>query len=158
MRLIAPKCVRPLVKRQKNDATDAEAIVVAARQLEMRFVSPKSEEQQTRAAIFLSRERLVRQPIELLNALRGLLNEYGLVFPIGMAQVKRLEAHITSSHMGLPHLVIWERQDLPRQIAKQTACIEVKTKLLVTIAANSATARRLQTMPGVGPMTAHSLR
>jgi hypothetical protein len=68
VRLIAPQYVKPFVKRQKNDATDAEAIVVAARQPEMRFVSPKSEEQQARAAIFRARERLVRQRTELMNA------------------------------------------------------------------------------------------
>jgi transposase len=51
VKLIAPQYVRPFVKRQKNDAADAEAIVIAARQPEMRFVVPKSEDQQTRAAV-----------------------------------------------------------------------------------------------------------
>jgi transposase len=60
VKLIAPQYVRPFVKRQKNDAADAEAIVIAARQPEMRFVVPKSEDQQTRAALFRCRERLVR--------------------------------------------------------------------------------------------------
>ena len=91
VRLIAPQYVKPFVKRQKNDATDAEAIVVAARQPEMRFVSPRSEEQQARAAIFRARERLVRQRTELMNALRGLLYEYGAVFPIGLSQAKRMK-------------------------------------------------------------------
>jgi len=68
VRLIAPQYVKPFVKRQKNDATDAEAIVVAARQPEMRFVSPKSEEQQAQAALFRPRERLVRQRAELMTA------------------------------------------------------------------------------------------
>ena len=54
----------------------------------MRFVSPKSEEQQARAAIFRARERLVRQRTELMNALRGLLYEYGAVFPVGLSQTK----------------------------------------------------------------------
>ena len=92
-----------LLKRQKNDATDAEAIVVAARQPEMRFVSPKSEEQQARAAIFRSRERLVRQRTELMNALRGLLYEYGAVFPVGLNQTKRIEAYICGSDAELPY-------------------------------------------------------
>ncbi|MCP1838905.1 transposase [Bradyrhizobium sp. USDA 4524] len=61
VRLIAPQYVKPFVKRQKNDAADAEAIVIAAQRPEMRFVEPKSEEQQARAMLFRSRQRLVRQ-------------------------------------------------------------------------------------------------
>ena len=146
--------MKPFVKRQKNDATDAEAIVVAARQPEMRFVSPKSEEQQARAAIFRARERLVRQRTELMNALRGLLYEYGAVFPIGLSQAKRIEAYVGSSDADLPALVVAECHDLLMQISEQTARIETKTKVLARVAASSETARRLQTMPGVGPMTA----
>ncbi|MFG6083661.1 IS110 family transposase [Paracoccus litorisediminis] len=89
-KLIAPQYVRPFVKRQKNDAADAEAIVIAARQPEMRFVSPKSEDQQARAAVFRGRERLVRQRTELMNALRANFYEYGVVFPIGMNQTQRM--------------------------------------------------------------------
>lgn len=154
VRLIAPQYVKPFVKRQKNDATDAEAIVVAARQPEMRFVSPKSEEQQARAAIFRARERLVRQRTELMNALRGLLYEYGAVFPVGLHQTKRIEVYIRGSDAELPALVVAECQDLLLQISEQTARIETKTKVLARVVASSETARRLQTMPGVGPMTA----
>lgn len=71
VKLIAPQYVRPFVKRQKNDAADAEAIVVAARQPEMRFVEPKTIEQQSRAAIFRSRERLVIQRTADVNAFRS---------------------------------------------------------------------------------------
>ena len=154
VRLIAPQYVKPFVKRQKNDATDAEAIVVAARQPEMRFVSSKSEEQQARAAIFRARERLVRQRTELMNALRGLLYEYGAVFPVGLNQTKRIEAYVGSSDADLPALVVAECHDLLMQISEQTTRIETKTKVLARVAASSETARRLQTMPGVGPMTA----
>lgn len=154
VRLIAPQYVKPFVKRQKNDATDAEAIVVAARQPEMRFVSPKSEEQQARAAIFRARERLVRQRTELMNALRGLLYEFGAVFPVGLTQTKRIEAYIDSADAELPALVVAECQDLLLQISEQTVRIETKTKVLARVVASSETARRLQTMPGVGPMTA----
>src|SRR3546814_2262187 len=70
VKLIAPQYVRPFVKRQKNDAADAEAIVIAAQRPEMRFVELKSEEQQSRAVLFRSRERLVHQRTELVNALK----------------------------------------------------------------------------------------
>ena len=62
VRLIAPQYVRPFVKRQKNDAADAEAIVIAAQRPEMRFVEPKSEDQQACAVLFRARERLLHQP------------------------------------------------------------------------------------------------
>ncbi|GAL98498.1 hypothetical protein ATR1_267c0001, partial [Acetobacter tropicalis] len=57
----APQYVKPFVKRQKNDAADAEAIVIAARQPEMRFVEPRTQAQQARSVLFRSRERLVHQ-------------------------------------------------------------------------------------------------
>lgn len=60
MKLIAAQYVKPFVKRQKNDAADAEAIGIAAQRPEMRFIEPKSEEQQSRAILFCARERLVR--------------------------------------------------------------------------------------------------
>ena len=92
VKLIAPQYVKPLLKRQKNDAADAEAIVIAAQRPEMRFVEPKTEDQQARAVLFRARERFVRQRTELVNALRAVMNEYGYVFPLGIANVKRIEA------------------------------------------------------------------
>lgn len=73
VKLIAPQYVRPFVKRQKNDAADAEAMVIAARQPEMRFVATKTAEQQAKAVIFRRRERLIHQRTELVNALRAVL-------------------------------------------------------------------------------------
>ena len=83
VRLIAPQYVRPFVKRQKNDAADAEAIVIAAQRPEMRFVQPKSEDQQACAVLFRARERLLHQRTELVNALRSVLYEYGQNFVCG---------------------------------------------------------------------------
>lgn len=77
VKLIAPQYVRPFVKRQKNDAADAEAIAIAARQPEMRFTAPKTSEQQAKAVLFRGRERLVNQRTEQVNALRAVLYEYG---------------------------------------------------------------------------------
>lgn len=92
VRLIAPQYARPFVKRQKNDMTDAEAIVIAARQPEMRFVAPKTAEQQSRTAVFRNRERLVHQRTEDVNALRALLYEHGHVFPIGIRFLDHMRA------------------------------------------------------------------
>jgi transposase len=153
-RLIAPQYVRPFVKRQKNDAADAEAIVIAARQPEMRFVAPKTAEQQAKGVLFRSRERLVHQRTELVNALRAVLYEYGRVFPVGLAHLKRIEAVVEDPGCNLPALIIAECRDLLAQIAEKTERIDAKTRALRALAAQTDMARRLQTMPGVGPLTA----
>jgi transposase len=112
VRLIAPQYIRPFVKRQKNDAADAEAIVIAARQPEMRFVLPKTADQQARAVLFRARERIVRQRTELVNALRAVLYEYGQAIPQGIAHIQRIEAIVERAEIDLPELVREECRDL----------------------------------------------
>lgn len=153
-RLIAPQYVRPFVKRQKNDAADAEAIVIAAQRPEMRFVEPKTEAQQARAVLFRARERLVHQRTEFVNALRGILYEFGHIVPQGIGQMKRIEAILDAEHSDLPVLVRGECRDLLAQIAEKTERIDARTRTAKELAAQADTARRLQTMPGVGPLTA----
>jgi len=154
VRLIAPQYVKPFVKRQKNDATDAEAIVIAAQRPEMRFVVPKTEEQQARAVIFRARERLVHQRTELVNALRAVMYEYGHIVPQGIGNIKRIEAILNEPGSDLPELVREECHDLLQQIAEKTARIAAKTTKVTELTAAAQVPRRLQTMPGVGPLTA----
>jgi transposase len=154
VKLIAPQYARPFVKRQKNDAADAEAIVIAARQPEMRFVAPKTVEQQSRAAVFRGRERLVHQRTADVNALRALLHEHGHVFPTGIRHLDRMRALVEDEASDLPALIREECQDMLVQIAEKTARITERTTKLKALAARSDRARRLQTMPGVGPLTA----
>ena len=78
VRLIPPAYVKPFVKRQKNDAIDAEAICEAAQRPNMRFVAVKSEQQQAVSLVFRTRDLLVRQRTQLINAIRGHLTEFGL--------------------------------------------------------------------------------
>lgn len=154
VKLIAPQYVRPFVKRQKNDAADAEAIVIAARQPEMRFVVPKSEEQQARAVLFRCRDRLVHQRTELVNALRATLYEFGLIVPKGIAHLKRMEEFVEDESVSLPTIVRKECRDLLEQIDEQSARIMEKTRAMVGLSEESGVAQRLETMPGVGPLTA----
>lgn len=128
--------------------------MIAARQPEMRFVAPKTAEQQAKAVVFRGRERLVHQRTELVNALRAVLYEYGHVFPVGFCHVKRIAAVVEDADGDLPALVIAECQDLLAQIAEKTDRIEAKTKTLKALAAETDTTRRVQTKPGVGPLTA----
>ena len=153
VRLIAPIYVKPLVKRQKNDAADAEAIVEAVQRPEMRFVEPKSVDQQARALPFRTQEQLVHQRTELMNALRSYLYEYGHVLPIGIASLRRIEAIVEATDNDLPELVRDICRDLLQQIAEKTARIDALMKRIKSTADDTETARRLQTMPGVAPVT-----
>lgn len=157
VKLIAPQYVRPFVKRQKNDAADAEAIVDAAQRPEMRFVEPKSEAQQARAVLYRARDRLVRHRTELVNALRGALYEHGLSFPQGMRHLGRIQAALDDPESGLDPLMLDECRDLFDQITETTVRIDAKTRKIADLSAKTDIARRLQTMPGVGPMTAMAI-
>ncbi|QXC52260.1 IS110 family transposase (plasmid) [Agrobacterium salinitolerans] len=154
VKLIAAQYVRPFVKRQKNDATDADAIVIAAQRPEMRFVEPKSADQQSRAILFRARERLVHQRTELINALRACLYEYGHVVPQGRNHFKRIEEILDGLNSDLPVLMLEECRDLLKQIAEKTARIDERTAKIKALSAEADTARRLRTIPGVGPLTA----
>jgi transposase len=105
VRLIAPVYIKPFVKRQKNDAADAEAIAEAASRPTMRFVVVKTAEQQARGMIFRTRDLFVRQRTQLINALRGHLAEHGVVAPQGVANVKALADAINNAECSLQPLV-----------------------------------------------------
>ena len=154
VKLIAPHYVKPFVKRQKNDAADAEAIVIAAQRPEMRFVEPKSAEQQSRAVLFRARERLVHQRTELINAVRACLYEYGHIVPQGIHHVQRTADILNAPDNDLPDLMCEECRDLLEQIAEKTERINIRTRKIKALTTQADTSRRLQTMPGVGPMTA----
>jgi transposase len=154
VRLIPPAYVKPFVKRQKNDAADAEAIVEAASRPTMRFVAVKTEEQQARAMLFRTRDLLVRQRTQLINALRGHLSEHGVVAAQGAANVKVLEEAVEDQGTSLPLLVVELARVFLDQIEGLSKRISGLEKVTAHEAACGETTRRLQTMPGVGPITA----
>ncbi len=98
IRLIPPAYVKPFVKRQKNDAADAEAIYEAASRPTMRFVAVKTETQQACVKLFRTRDLMVCQRTQLINALRGHLAEHGVVAPQGPANVKVLAQVVEEEH------------------------------------------------------------
>lgn len=154
VKLIAAQYVKPFVKRQKNDAADAEAIVIAAQRPEMRFVESKTTEQQARAMVYRSRVRLVRQRTELVNMLRAFLYELGHVAPQGIHNLPRLAAVVTDPDNDLPEITRMECHDLLEQIVAMTGRIAASDRRIKALAGQADLARRLQTMPGVGPLTA----
>ncbi|XZQ31169.1 IS110 family transposase (plasmid) [Rhodobacter capsulatus] len=154
VRLIPPIYVKPFVKRQKNDANDAEAISEAASRPTMRFVAVKSAEAQSQASLFRSRVLLVGQRTQLLNALRGHLAEYGLVAPAGAAKVEPLVRSLSTVGDALPIAIqLLARSFLAQIQTLSDAISELEGHLKSQAKCNTVT-RRLQTMPGIGPMTA----
>jgi transposase len=90
VRLIAPQFVRPYRKHPKHDGNDAEAICEAVSRPNMRFVPVKSVAQQAVLTVHRAREPLVGDRTALVNQMRGLLAEYGIVVPQGMARLRRV--------------------------------------------------------------------
>lgn len=157
VRMIPPQYVTPFVKRQKNDAADAEAIVEAATRPNMRFVVPKSAEQQARAVVFRIRQKLVAQRIELINALRSHLYEFGYIAPVGLQHLPRLAEVIADDTSDLPKVARVACQQLLDQIDNLSGHLEGLNNQVNELGKEGQTARLLQTMPGVGPVTALAL-
>ena len=158
VRLIPPAYVKPFVKRHKNDAVDAEAICEAAQRPTMRFVAMKSEEQQASALVFRTRDLLVRQRTQLINAIRGHLTEYGWVAPKGPAYVSML-SNLLDDELGasLPPAAVSMFRVMLDLLADLNERITALDKEIAQRAREQETARRLMTIPGIGPITATAL-
>ena len=156
-RLIPPAYVKPFVKRQKNDMADAEAICEAAQRPTMRFVGPKSAEAQGAAVVFRTRDLLVRQRTQLINALRGHLGEFGYVVRQGAGHVAKLVELVADPASDLPA----EARPVLAVIAESLQSVQAKVAVLDReIAARAKAdpvAKRLMTIPGIGPVVATAL-
>ena len=158
VKLIPPIYVKPFVKRHKNDTTDAEATCEAAQRPTMSVVAVKTEDQQARGMLFRTRDLLVRQRTQTINALRGHLAEFGVVAPQGPAHVGRLALALDDPGSALPEPV----RDLGALLLGQIADLDGKIggleKELLACARRDEEASRLMTIPGVGPITAMALQ
>jgi transposase len=158
VRLIAPIYVKPFVKRNKNDAADAEAIADAASRSTMRFVAVKSMEKQASGMAFKTRDLFVRQRTQAINALRGNMAEYGVVAPNGPVHVARLAEAVNGSDDRLPAVVIGLCKMLLTHIGSLGEQIGHLEKELRERARQDETARRLMTIPGIGVICATALQ
>lgn len=158
VKLIPPAYVKPFVKRNKNDAVDAEAICEAAQRPSMRFVAIKSEEQQASALAFRTRDLLVRQRTQLINAIRGHLTEYGWVAPKGPSHVAALDdllgGQMASSLPDAARPMFRTMLDLLEVLNGKIGELD---KEIARRAREDVMARRLMTIPGVGPITATAI-
>jgi transposase len=157
VRLIPPAYVKPFVKRQKNDAADAEAICEAAQRPTMRFVAPKSEQAQAAAVVFRARDLLVKQRTQIINALWGHLTEFGIVVANGPAHVPQLVRADEDGAEAIPELARPILQGLIEMLQALDHRIAGLDREIAQRAKEDETARRLMTIPGVGPVTATAL-
>ena len=159
VRLIPPAYVKPFVKRNKNDAIDAEAIAEAAQRPGMRFVAVKTEEQQAAGLVFRTRDLAVRQRTQLINAIRGHLAEYSWVAPRGTAHMAMLADLLDDEEMAstLPQAarpMFKLMVELLDQLDKQ---IHVLDREIARRAKEDEAARRLMSIPGIGPIAATAI-
>jgi len=158
VKLMPPSYVKPYVKRQKNDMTDAEAICEAVTRPTMRFVPVKSVEQQSVLSLHRARDLLVRQRTGLINALRAHLAEYGIAVPQGTAGRNLLITLVEDEDFDpIPLLARTALFPLVEQIKTlEAAAHELEAAIKAWHRANP-TSRRLATIPGIGPITASAL-
>ena len=156
VRLINPHFVKPFVRGSKNDAVDAEAIFDAASRPTMRFVPVKTEEQQDLQSLHRVRDRLVAQRTSLINHLRGLLAEYGLIYPKGAALLlPRVRCGLAEARVSAMARETFEA--LLDELESLEARIERLDDRLSAVCREDETCRRLMTLPGVGPIVATAL-
>ena len=158
VRLVPPIYVKPFVKRQKNDAADAEAITEAAERPTMHFVAVKTEAQQGQAMLFHTRDLLVRQRTQIINALRGHLAEFGVVAPQGRARLGRLAGVLEDGDRVLPEEVVELGRLLLGQIEELDEKIGGLDRKLGACARKDEETARLMTIPGIGPVTALAIQ
>lgn len=157
VRLIAPGYVKPFVKRQKNDAADAEAVCEAAQRPTMRFVAVKSEEQQAAAIVFRVRDLAVRQRTQTINAIRGHLAEFGIVAAQGSFHVAKLVAAIEDKGSAVPEAARAILSLLVEQMRSLNERVTLLDREIARRAREDTEAKRLMTIPGIGPITATAL-
>ena len=159
VRLIPPIYVKPFVKRGKTDAADAEAISEAVVRKTMRFVPVKSADQQASATVLKTRALLVRQQTQTINALRAHLSEFGIIAATGKAKVAGLvEIVRNEADARLPKAARFALAEIASQIEALARQIEKIDRALVAEAKHDEVMRRLVTIPGVGAITAASIK
>lgn len=156
-RLMAAQFVTPYRKSGKNDANDAEAICEAVGRPNMRFVPVKSEEAQAVLAVHRARALTISERTALINQVRGLLGEFGIIAGGGIAQARKLLADIGVGGRNLPVLAretIGELHDRLRTLDERILAYDRKISAL---ARQSEAAQRLMAIEGIGPITATAL-
>jgi transposase len=157
VRLMPPSYVKPYVKRQKNDAADAAAICEAMTRPNMRFVPVRSVANQAALMRHKVRELLVGQRTQALNALRGHLAEVGVIAAQGPNHARALADLVAEGHEDIPEAVREALGPLIHQARHLDALIDDADRAIAAEAKADPVARRLLSIPGIGPITASAL-
>lgn len=159
VRLMPPSYVKPYVKRSKTDAADAEAICEAVTRPSMRFVPAKTEAQQAAAIELKTRDLLVRQRTQAVNALRAHMAEYGVIAAQGASKLTQVMAIVRDADdQCLPALARTALLEIVGQIETLDERIARLERLMIRRAREDETAQRLTTIPGIGAVTAAALQ
>lgn len=156
VKLLPPQYVKPYVKRNKNDAADAEAICEAMSRPGMRFVAVKTAEQQAVQMLVQNRDRLIRERTRLSNMIRGLAAEFGLVAARGLDKIEPLLERIAADQ-ALPAMAREQFAELAADYTALEVRIRQAEKRLLAWHRQDATSRRLAEVPGIGPIGASLL-
>ena len=158
VRLMPPAYVKPYVKRQKNDAADAEAICEAVSRANMRFVETKTPEQQSCLMLHRTRQLFIRQQTSVINAIRAHMAELGIVAPVGRHGVEALlEVVADVGDSRVPEVARACLAALGAQLrALKAQILEFDRRILAWHRSNE-TSRRLDAIPGIGPALATAL-
>jgi transposase len=158
VKLMAPQCVKPYVKSNKNDTRDAEGTGEAVTRPTMRFVPTKEVDQQDIQALHRVRERLIGARTALVNEVHGLLGEYGIVRPKGVTKFRQgIVSTLAAEQAKLTPLgpeMFWKLVEEFVALEEQLTYYQEK---LETLATTHPECRRLMTIPGIGPLTATAL-
>jgi len=158
VRLMPPAYVKPYVKRQKNDATDAEAICEAVTRPNMRFVATKAPEQQSCLMLHRTRHLFIRQQTAVINAIRAHLSEFGIVAPIGRNGVEELLNVVANpSDKRVPELARACLSALGAQLRRLKEQVLEFDRMINAWHRSNATSKRLDEAPGIGPVLATAL-
>lgn len=158
VRLMPPTYVKAYLRRQKNDAADAEAICEAVRRPTMRFVAVKSAERQAVLVLHRTRELLVRQRTMLINAIRAHCAEFGLVAAQGVCHVgDLLKRAMQAGPAALPDLARGAMALMAEQLESLEMQIQTLNRRLLAWHKQDETSQRLATIPGVGVISATAL-
>jgi len=158
VRLMPPAYVKPYVKRQKNDAADAEAICEAVTRTNMRFVETKTPEQQSCLMLHRTRQLFIRQQTSVINAIRAHLAEFGIVAPVGRKGVEHLLGVVTDgSDQRVPEVARVCVAALGAQLRGLKAQILEFDRRILAWHRSNETSRRLDAIPGVGLALATAL-
>jgi transposase len=157
VRLMPPAYVKPYVKRQKNDAADAEAICEAVTRANMRFVATKTPEQQS-CLLHRTRHLFIRQQTAMINAIRAHLAEFGIVAPVGRNGVEELLGVVADpGDKRVPEVARACLAALGAQLRMLKAQILEFDRMINAWHRSNDTSKRLDGIPGVGPALATAL-